>query len=101
MPQFKKKVAEEVKFNRLGQPWHNCIKCREKRKEYKKNKIQEVVDHVPQLLVNDLILENYCMIGKHKDRAIIEIPLDDKPEQTTQFFLCYDIAVAFHKPLTV
>ena len=86
-----KKPAEEFGFNRLGQPWHNCIRCREKRNEYKKTKIakkkseiQEVLDHVHQLLMNDLFLENYFMIfGKHKDRVIIEIPVDDKPEQTS------------------
>ena len=39
--------------------------------------------------MNDLFLENYFMIfGKHKDRVIIEIPVDDKPKQTSQFFLC-------------
>ena len=33
--------------------------------------------------MNDLFLENYFMlIGKHKDRVMIEIPVDDKPEQT-------------------
>ena len=85
-----KKPAEEFGFNKLGQPWRNCIKCREKRKEYKntkivdkKSEIQEVYDHVIQLLMNDLFLENYFMIfGKHKDRVMIEIPVDDKPEQT-------------------
>ena len=84
-----KKPAEEFGFNRSGQPWHNCIKCRDKRKEYKKTKIvdkkseiQEVFDHVHQLLMNVPFLENYFMIfGKHKDRVIIEIPLGDKPEQ--------------------
>ena len=85
-----KKPAEEFGFNKLGQPWRNCIKCREKRKEYKntkivdkKSEIQEVFDHVHQLLMNDLFLDNYFMIfGKHKDRVMIEIPVDDKPEQT-------------------
>ena len=49
----------------------------------KKSEIQEVYDHVIQLLMNDLFLENYFMIfGKHKDRVMIEIPVDDKPEQT-------------------
>ena len=64
-----KKPTEEFGFNRSGQPWHNCIKCREKRKEYKKTKIedkkseiQEVFDHVHQLLTNDLFLENYFML---------------------------------------
>ena len=74
-----KKRAEESGLNRLGRPWRNCIKCREKRKEYKKTKIvdkkseiQEVSDHVHQLLMNDLFLENYFMlIGKHKDRVMI------------------------------
>ena len=82
-----KKPAEEFGFNKLGQPWRNCIKRREKRKEYKKTKIEdkkpevdEVFDHVYQLLMNDLCLENYFMIfGKHKDR-VIEIPVDDKPK---------------------
>ena len=78
-----KKPAEEFGFNRSGQPWRNCIKCREKRKEYKKSEIQEVFDHVYQLLTNGLFLENYFMlIGKHKDRVMIEVPVDDKPEQT-------------------
>ena len=93
-----KKPAEEFGFNRSGQPWRNCIKCREKRKEYKKTKIvdkkseiQEVFDHVYQLLTNDLFLENYFMLtGKHKDRVMIEIPVDDKPEQTNYFFLYSD-----------
>ena len=86
-----KKPTEEFGFNRSGQPWRNCIKCREKRKEYKKTKIEdkkpevdEVFDHVWQLLMNDLFLENYFMVfGKHKDRVIIEIPVDDKPKQTS------------------
>ena len=74
-----------------GKPWRNCIKCREKRKDYKKTKVvdkksevDEVFDHVWQLLMNDLFLEKYFMIfGKHKDRVIIEIPVDDKPKQTS------------------
>ena len=86
-----KKPAEEFGFNRSGQPWRNCINCREKRKEYKKTKIvdkkseiQEVFDHVHQLLMNDLFLENYFMpIGMHKDRVMIEIPVDDNPTQTS------------------
>ena len=49
----------------------------------KKSEIQEVFDHVYQLLTNGLFLENYFMlIGKHKDRVMIEVPVDDKPEQT-------------------
>ena len=86
-----KRTTEEFGFNRPGQPWRNCIKCREKRKEYKKTKVvdktpevDEVVDHVWQLLMNDLFLGNYSMtFGKHKDRVIIEIPVDDKPKQTS------------------
>ena len=36
--------------------------------------------------MNDLFLENYFMIfGKHKDRVIIEIPVDGKPKQKTNF----------------
>ena len=77
-----KQPAEEFGFNRSGQLLRNCIKCREKRKAYKKTKIvdkksetQEVSDHVHQLLMNDLFLESYFMlIGKHKDRVMIEIP---------------------------
>ena len=47
----------------------------------KKSEVDEVFDHVWQLLMNDLFLENYFMIfGKHKDRVIIEIPVDDKPK---------------------
>ena len=57
----------------------------------KKSEIQEVFDHVYQLLTNDLFLENYFMLtGKHKDRVMIEIPVDDKPEQTNYFFLYSD-----------
>ena len=89
MPQ--QQTCRRVRFNRSGQPWRSCIKCTEKRTEYKttkiedkKSQIQEVFDHVHQLLMNDLFLENYFMlIGKHKDRVIIEIPVDDKPEQTS------------------
>ena len=70
---------------RLGQPWHNGIRCREKRKEQKKTKIvtqkseaQEVFDHIHQLLMDDLFLENYFMIfGKRKDTVIIEIPVPE------------------------
>ena len=59
-----------------------------KGKEYKKTKVvdrkpkvDEVVDHVWQLLMNDLFLENYFMIfAKHKDRVIIEIPVDGVPD---------------------
>ena len=81
-----KKPTEEFGFNRSGQSWR-----REKRKEYKKTKIvgkkpevDEVFDHVWQLLMNDLFLENYFMIfGEHKDRVMIEIPVDDKPKKQT------------------
>ena len=67
-------------------------------KEYKKTKIvdkkseiQEVFDHVYQLLTNDLFLDNYFMLtGKHKDRVMIEIPVDNKTEQTNYFFLYSD-----------
>ena len=86
-----KKTTEEFGFNRSEQPWHNCIKCKAKRKEYKKTnvvdknpEVDEVFDHVWQLLRNDLFLENYVMIfGKHKDKVILEIPVDDKPKQTS------------------
>ena len=57
----------------------------------KKPEVDEVFDHVWQLLMNDLFLENYFMIfGKHKDRVMIEIPADDKPEQTDSFSLYSD-----------
>ena len=47
----------------------------------KKSEIHEVFDHVHQLLMNDLFLENYFMlIGMHKDRVMIEIPVDDNPK---------------------
>ena len=50
----------------------------------KKSEVDEVFDHVWQLLMNDLFLENYFMIlGMHKDRVILEIPVDDKPKQTS------------------
>ena len=86
-----KKPAEGFGFTRLGQPWGNCINCRAKRQHYKKTEavdknleVQEVFDHVNQLLTNGLFLENYFMLfGKHKDSVIIEIPVDDKPEQTS------------------
>ena len=58
-----------------------------KRKEYKKTKVvdkkpevEEVVDHVSWLEWSEM----YSMIcGKDKDRVIIELPVDDKPEQTS------------------
>ena len=32
--------------------------------------------------MNDQLLENYLMLfGKHKDRVMIEIPIDDRPER--------------------
>ena len=83
--------AEDFRFNRLGQPWRKCINCGAKRNEYKKPtvvdkkpEIQEVFDHVRQLLMHDLLLDNYFLLfGKHKDRVMIQIPVDDKPEQTS------------------
>ena len=62
----------------------------QREEKYKKNKIvdkkseiQEVFYHVYQLLTNGLFLENYFMlIGKHKNRVMIEVPVGDKPEQT-------------------
>ena len=39
--------------------------------------IDKVFNHVHQLLMNDEFLEDYFMLfGKHKDRIIIEIPVD-------------------------
>ena len=45
--------------------------------EKPKPDIDEVFNHVRQLLMNDEFLEDYFMLfGKHKDRIIIEIPVD-------------------------
>ena len=42
-----------------------------------KTDIQKLFNHVNQLLMNDEFLEDYFMIfQKHKDRVIIEIPVD-------------------------
>ena len=50
----------------------------------KESEIQEVFDHVYLLLMNHLFLEIYFrLIGMHKDRVMIEIPVDAKPEQTS------------------
>ena len=87
-----KKPVEEFGYNKLGQPWHNCIKCREKRKEYKKTttidkkkpEVQEVFDHVRRLLSDDPVLEKYYMLfGMHKDRVMIEIPVEGTTGQAT------------------
>ena len=45
--------------------------------EQPKPDIDKVFNHVHQLLMNDEFLEDYFMLfGKHKDRVIIEIPVD-------------------------
>ena len=45
--------------------------------EKPKPDIDKVFNHVHQLLMNDEFLEDYFMLfGKHKDRIIIEIPVD-------------------------
>ena len=86
-----KKPAEEFGFNRLGQPWRNCIKCRGRERNTnktkivdKKSEIQEAFDHAHQLLMNDLFLENYFIYAdwKAQRQGMIEIPVDDKPEPT-------------------
>ena len=42
-----------------------------------KSDLDKVFNHVHQLLMNDEFLEDYFMLfGKHKDRIIIEIPVD-------------------------
>ena len=42
-----------------------------------KSDLDRVFNHVHQLLMNDELLEDYFMLfGKHKDRIIIEIPVD-------------------------
>ena len=45
--------------------------------EKPKHDINKVFNHVHQLLMNDEFLEDYFMLfGRHKDRIIIEIPVD-------------------------
>ena len=45
--------------------------------EQPKPDIDKVFNHVHQLLMNDEFLEDYFMLfGKHKDRIVIEIPVD-------------------------
>ena len=45
--------------------------------EKPKPDIDKVFNHVHHLLMNDELLEDYFMLfGKHKDRIIIEIPVD-------------------------
>ena len=45
--------------------------------EKPKPDIDKVLNHVHQLLMNDEFLENYFMLfGRHKDRILIEIPVD-------------------------
>ena len=45
--------------------------------EKPKPDIDKAFNHVHQLLMNDEFLEDYFMLfGKHKDRIIIEIPVD-------------------------
>ena len=42
-----------------------------------KSDLDKVFNHVPQLLFNDELLEDYFMLfGKRKDRIMIEIPVD-------------------------
>ena len=39
--------------------------------------IDNVFNHIHQLLMNDELLEDcFMLFGKHKDRVIIEIPVD-------------------------
>ena len=39
--------------------------------------IAKVFNHVHQLLMNDELLEDFFMLfGKHRDRIILEIPVD-------------------------
>ena len=53
--------------------------------EQHKSDIDKVFNHVHQLLMNDEFVEDYFMLfGKHKDRIIIEIPVDvAEPKATT------------------
>ena len=53
--------------------------------EKPKPDIDKVFHHVHQLLMNDEVLEDYFkLFGKHKDRMVIEIPVDvAEPKATT------------------
>ena len=45
--------------------------------EQPKPHIDKVCNHVHQLLVNDEFLEDYfTLFGKHKDRIVVDIPVD-------------------------
>ena len=45
--------------------------------EKPKPDIDKVFNHVQQLLLNDVLLEDYFILfGKHKDRIMIEIPVN-------------------------
>ena len=45
--------------------------------ERAKPDIDKIFNHVQQLLMNDELLEDYfTLFGKHKDRIVIEIPVD-------------------------
>ena len=73
--QFAYKFADEEET-----PEHE-VSCsiREPQPEPEKPKpdIEKVLNHVHQLLMNDEFLKDYFMLfGKHKDRIVIEIPVD-------------------------
>ena len=76
------KSVKDLGCKNSGKNYHN-FKCRENRREYKQEKPVEkneqaiVFEHVRKLLMNDEKFEKYfIMFGLHKDRIVIEIPMD-------------------------
>ena len=64
---------------RLNEQFPNKLVAAEPHEKPEKPKpdIDKVFNHAHQLLFNDEFLEHYFMLfGKHKDRIIIEIPVD-------------------------
>ena len=73
-----KKQKREIR-KRLNEQFPNKFVDDEPQPEPEQPKpdIDKVFNHVHQLLMNDEFLEDYFMLfGKHKDRVIIEIPVD-------------------------
>ena len=69
------KQKKEIR-KRLNEQFPNKFVDEEEPEKPKPN-IDKVFNHVHQLLMNDEFLEDYFMLfGKHKDRIIIEIPVD-------------------------
>ena len=72
------KQKREIR-KRLNEQFPNKFVDDEPQPEPEKPKpdIDKVFNHAHQLLMNDEFLEDYFMLfGKHKDRIIIEIPVD-------------------------